>query len=582
MKRRAGWIGLTAALLLGGWMIGSAWGVGTMRVIGLFVGSGGLIATDAGTDLTLADMGAPTASQGATSGGECSSALTYRTYVLAFNQAGTTAISAASNDFVPSTTTSKITVTRGSLPSGTVTNWQAYWSSSADGHATKKTCGAQDPPTSSILKSSTTFTCLCGSNVTDTAPTVNTTGIEHGFATTATTFGVPSDTTLTVCGVGCEYTTIQDAIDSITDSVVGPRHYTIRITGEIPAAAVQVNKPYLAIIGDVPTKITTLTVSSNMDDLYFENLSSAGNNSVVATATYAKRVTHRFNRWRQTAVSDETFWWQAAGANLRVVNSELSCRLACVALGNDAIYYGSGNTYNITGVTAGARFIDVPNDSGGNYAGGAQVMEVAPRVLISDNTNTTIEAMRINEVNGTATQPSVWNIYDPQIVIVSTNASRTSRMACFNFATAATSSFTNSFNLWNANCSITSASASGELDGVLIANDADLATWSVNWSGGRIQLSGGATRFDVNNAAAVAGFSVTLSGVATGGSYTGAGVANITGSAIHTGGRLYQFPLATAPATCAIGDRYADTSGADCFCKAANTWEITNATGACV
>jgi len=39
---------------------------------------------------------------------------------------------------------------------------------------------------------------------------------------------------------------------------------------------------------------------------------------------------------------------------------------------------------------------------------------------------------------------------------------------------------------------------------------------------------------------------------------------------------------AAAPATCAIGDFYIDTSGAYCACSATNTWSNMHATGSCV
>lgn len=41
-------------------------------------------------------------------------------------------------------------------------------------------------------------------------------------------------------------------------------------------------------------------------------------------------------------------------------------------------------------------------------------------------------------------------------------------------------------------------------------------------------------------------------------------------------------PQATAPATCAIGEMYVDTSGAYCACTATNTWSNMTATGTCV
>jgi hypothetical protein len=45
---------------------------------------------------------------------------------------------------------------------------------------------------------------------------------------------------------------------------------------------------------------------------------------------------------------------------------------------------------------------------------------------------------------------------------------------------------------------------------------------------------------------------------------------------------LHQTPVVNAPATCATGDIYVDTSGAACFCTSADTWENAVATGTCI
>ena len=47
-------------------------------------------------------------------------------------------------------------------------------------------------------------------------------------------------------------------------------------------------------------------------------------------------------------------------------------------------------------------------------------------------------------------------------------------------------------------------------------------------------------------------------------------------------GTFFSTPLATAPATCAIGDFYVDTSGGYCACTIVNTWLNMVATGTCV
>lgn len=48
------------------------------------------------------------------------------------------------------------------------------------------------------------------------------------------------------------------------------------------------------------------------------------------------------------------------------------------------------------------------------------------------------------------------------------------------------------------------------------------------------------------------------------------------------GGAIFRVePLATAPATCTIGDQYVDTSGAYCGCASTNVWENLGTTGSC-
>ena len=127
------------------------------------------------------------------------------------------------------------------------------------------------------------------------------------------------------------------------------------------------------------------------------------------------------------------------------------------------------------------------------------------------------------------------------------------------------------------------AGTTADLIAFNIDADADHDGWTVNVVGGSIRRSGGdtANSYDVDNAETAAGFTVNLYGVAHEGKVTGAGTTNIFNSPL-TSGVIRNTPLAAAPATCSIGDRYTDTSGADCYCSASNTWQITNATGSCV
>src|SRR6267142_3642754 len=86
--------------------------------------------TVGGIDLTMSDFAAPTAAEISTSGGSCSSANQYQFCVTAFNESGTTACNAWSSSVTPTSTTSKIRVTRGTLQSA-ASQWQAWYRSSA-------------------------------------------------------------------------------------------------------------------------------------------------------------------------------------------------------------------------------------------------------------------------------------------------------------------------------------------------------------------------------------------------------------------------------------------------------------------
>jgi hypothetical protein len=61
----------------------------------------------------------------------------------------------------------------------------------------------------------------------------------------------------------------------------------------------------------------------------------------------------------------------------------------------------------------------------------------------------------------------------------------------------------------------------------------------------------------------------------------GADRVTVTANGARIDYMLRLVPQASAPGSCGVGDVYADTSGALCFCAALNSWEQLNATGAC-
>jgi hypothetical protein len=125
---------------------------------------------------TLADPVPPTASAGATTGGSCSSANTYRLYVSFENSTGETDLSPPSIEFTPASgTTNIVTVTRPLVPLAVfnrINTWSAWFTSSSDGHVAVRGCST-DGAVADTAKATLSFSCLCGTIYDPDEPTVN-------------------------------------------------------------------------------------------------------------------------------------------------------------------------------------------------------------------------------------------------------------------------------------------------------------------------------------------------------------------------------------------------------------------------
>lgn len=224
------------------------------------------------TDYTLADPAqTPVASQSATSGSFLSTR-TYRLYIAWANLSGVTNLSTASNDFTPPVTLRRILLTRAeTVPSG-ATGWLVYWSSSIDSHAVKHTCDSGGLDALLVSSGTTTYDCRGstsgdvphgGTNQTGVKAqtTFNTLGNDIiGFGTVGTTIGsVTQDVRrlratgsaleyssdsgasylplnpgaesitrlISICTVGCDYTTLEAACTAETSTSAAPIEYLI-------------------------------------------------------------------------------------------------------------------------------------------------------------------------------------------------------------------------------------------------------------------------------------------------------------------------------------------------------------------
>lgn len=117
-------------------------------------------------DFTLSNPGtAPTNAAGPTTGGACTSAETYTTYLAWCNESGCTAVSPASSNFQPSSgSTNFIAVSRlaGAPPAG-ATSWAVYFSKASD-PTTIRNCNSTIAAVATAAATATTENCGCLAN----------------------------------------------------------------------------------------------------------------------------------------------------------------------------------------------------------------------------------------------------------------------------------------------------------------------------------------------------------------------------------------------------------------------------------
>lgn len=230
-------------------------------------------------DGVMTDPLAPLATQGATTGGSCSVSNTYRIYVAYKNATGETDLSPPSIEFKPAAfTTNKITVTIPAtrMPDNANT-WSAWFSSSADAHATIRACstgGAIEDVSASTL----TATCLCSTTTDASEPTTNTTQEVYALrvATNPSEVSVtmPSRNQVDICAVGCKYKTLGDACSAETSTATAPIVYYLHAGVYSSSTATScAGEDYATITGDGPSTrlINTSTAAGDFGALEMGN-----------------------------------------------------------------------------------------------------------------------------------------------------------------------------------------------------------------------------------------------------------------------------------------------------------------------
>lgn len=559
--------------------------------------------------------------------GGCLTSRQYRFYKAWVNQSGISALGPASSpDFTPGTNSRKTTITfADEAPPANAVGVALYYSASNDSHAAKKACALGALANTMVATGTTTFDCACQG----TSTTAGTTGVvsytKLGYqgdiraAVEATTidktatvdknrlrlsttppawspdsgvtyadFYILGPNTKTVCAAGCDYTTLTLAYAGITDAS-SSKVYNILFDGQETTAITL--KSYTNLIGVSPESSQTgnITIPIDGTGVSISNVTVATSAGTIpisysSSGSYVSRTTLRV---------DNVFCGSADftavdclvdinGPARDVVFRRVTMRSQwdTIILGSGSRFWDFGCKWEMTEASASASTPRGWNwEQGGMLGVEVRSYDADFNVTLANNGSSFI-GLNIDDHASTPPGAAWVELHNPSFNVNVTAAAWTGFATCVQLKAVAANAFANTVNVYNMSCRM-KAGASGTLKGIDVATvDADRSTWALNVFGGKIDLTGGATKTDINQSETTAGFTATVAGTQTGGVYAGAG--QILGTAIHAGGKTYQFPLATAPATCAIGERYFDTSGADCVCKSANTWEIANATGSCV
>lgn len=342
--------------------------------------------------------------------------------------------------------------------------------------------------------------------------------------------------TVEVCTSGnCKYSTITAALAAITDAT-STNPYIIRLHAGIYLESPLTWKSFVYLVGDGPesTKVycsgscITITHPDGTDDCGFQDVAIAGWKPVVTSGTGATGATLEFENVALGSI-DGTLGTNSidcilddlstgAGRTYEFNNSVCRSTFDTVRLRRDNTFRAVGSTFYIVSVSS---------------------ISVNPRVFGADSTGNSFYLSNVQAyITDTGTSGSLWGMVilgsspAPSVAesiqlnnvsfVISEGSSRTGATKCINFSASGDASTDVPVKLNNVMCQITRASSSGTISSLEIdASNHD--EWVIDVNGFTSSLAGGATRNDIDNAETIAGFSLNVCGLLSGGVYTGAG-----------------------------------------------------------
>lgn len=591
---------------------------------------------------------APGAASLSGTAGNCITSNTYRFFVVFGNQSGWTSVGAQSPDYTPGTTNRMATVP---IPAGvpsTATSWRVLFRRSGDSFATLRTCNNVSGPW--ISTGTSTFDCACTASA-NTWTNTNTTGtrtiqdIRDGeiriagmsTASSGASQGLPlltegvqrfrmsaapswsSDsgtnygpllgggpTTIVVSKTGgAAYTTVQAAVNAITDATSTKRYSVLIMPGDYDEVVTA--KSYVSFVGmeKGSTRIRGGTlgegafkIPDGVSEVVISNLTLGDTGVVVRTSTTKQVVTVTNciigivdSSWNASIGGSQDCFYIEGGANGADVYSFGNlCRsiFDAVSIGQNARFFGFGNHYELDNQSNNNE-IRVWRTSGV----GAQLYETGSKVLITNaGTNSGKVIWGAGVVGGFtstgATQGYALVVRNTDISIVSTNSARTADTSCFYLDDPHTDSIASFTDFSGSTCEISlHASATSVVNGLNVIATADHSNWTSVWNGGRIKVTAaGGTVADIKQSETVGGYTLSIANIIHNGTYSGAGT--ITAADTRIGAfstRLIGRVGDLVAATCTPGEIALDTGGANkeiCICDTGPAWAcatVDTATG---
>lgn len=420
-----------------------------------------------------------------------------------------------------------------------------------------------------------------------------------GFLTNSAAIDKVKANTLEVCKAGCRFSTIQSALDTITDSSL-TNPYTIQIGPGVYSDTVTIGDSFVTLRGagrtaTIITSITTcgtagpsICVANDLTGVNMENLTVQS--FVGYAAGQVSRGRHRFTdvTFGTLDASDDPLTGDCLidlGGLKDIEMYGVNCNSTAdgYLIGPDSTLTTVANyirlgkfTGNQVGNPRAFRLSDASACARGIWDNGSRIDISTTTSVISPSGS----AMEWDITGSTACAKSTYVFSGTTVNFVQrTDGSGSPTPRCWYFKSALAAVPT-TVDLIGTHCNISMADAGATARAIDIDADADFANWTIRVVGGDSVLSGGTSRLDIDNAST--DVTPSISGWVHSGSYTGAGA--IAGGDSRYGAATTRFQVGQGDlvaATCTVGEIKADTAGATqefCWCIAGPAWACVSAT----